>query len=65
MKEKEYEFSKARYGDKIPKIYILKESQLDDKHEFLLLGNIINEFDKLPEKVKNEFVKYIEKLYET
>ena len=57
--EKEFTFNVARSGNKPPEIYTKKESELNQKEENLLLGNLMTLFINAPKIVRFNFVQKI------
>ncbi len=69
MAEKTYTFTKVTQG-KIGEIeekdkYTLKESELEDMHINLLLGQLMRDFDQCPDAVKLKFLQNIVKQHKT
>ncbi len=54
--EKEYTFSKNLMGGEPPYVFTVKESDLTQPQKNLLLGEIINSFNNLPEELKDKFM---------
>lgn len=55
--EKTYTFYNQKSGQKNPEEIIVKESDLTDQHLQLIMGDLMNYYDRLPDKIKTEFTK--------
>jgi len=56
--ERVYEFFKTSVDNKIPEKYSLKESELDDKHINLIVGQILKDIENAPHKVRTKFYQH-------
>ena len=59
MEEKQYTFLEYSSGQEDPVEIIVKESQLTASQKELLLGEIIQHFNSLPEKLKQRFISHL------
>lgn len=60
MNEKSYKF-KIQHSGKEDDFteYLLKESQLEEKHENMLLGQLLKDLEHAPQKVQQRFISRI------
>lgn len=62
---KKFTFNVARGGGKSPRSYTKTEDKLDHKETDLLLGTLVNEFNKMPEIVKTRFMMMAVQTFKT
>lgn len=56
--EKLYKFYKQESQGNQPEEYSLKESELDDKHINLIVGQILKDIENAPDKVRIKFYQH-------
>ncbi len=58
---KEYSFNIHAEGKYAPRIEVVKEKDLEDRHIKLLFGTLVKNFDDMPDKVKELFLSKVVK----
>lgn len=56
---KTYNFYEAKNGLENPTVLEVKEQDLTQDQQQLILGTFINEFEKLPKRIQGEFTSFI------